>query len=237
METRKRRTTWWAAALSVALLLGPGAAMAANGVREGTQAVLYEVTENMYLFGQDGGLLSPIEILGGVIPVRRTADATLQGWATVGNPLCPAAVLVTNPKAQTCTVTAAGQDDLSTLTGAGGVGGTYAVVIQDDNRADAAEWVVQNGAFTGDMDLSGRPLGTISGWFCPGSTTCARGAGYSFSGTFRLPFAVAKDGKREEPKRGKAAYYLADDRATLIPIQNAETSLGMPTVRLEIRFQ
>jgi len=57
-----------------------------------------------------------------------------------------------------------------------------------------------------------------------------------FCGTFRLPFAVEFDGQRVNPRRGSAAYYMADDGQTVFPAAAEEKSLRMPTVRLELKF-
>jgi len=188
-------------------------------------AVLYEVTENMYLLDAAGNVVGPEGA------VRRKADASLYGWSRVGNPLCPVEVLITNPRTRTCSVTAAGMDDIALNTFTGSVDGTFAVVLQGDNTTDSPEFVIMNGGFQGAMDLSKRPLGKISGTFTP--------AGASepsvFCGTFRLPFSVVR-GDREQPARYLQAYYLADDFTTLIPVQKSELSLGMPTVRLELSF-
>src|SRR5213596_3482155 len=170
-----------AAALGLACVFGLGVlpASAASGDLpdiKSADAVLYEVSENMYLLDA---------------AVRRKADASLYGWARVGNPLCPFDVLVTNPQARTCSVTAAGIDDLALNTFTGGVDGAFAVVLQDDNNADAPEFVIMNGAFKGAMDLSKRPLGKISGTFVATGSTQPT----PFCGTFRLPFSVTK-GKR-----------------------------------------
>jgi len=140
-------------------------------------------------------------------------------------------VLVTNPRTRTCSVTAAGMDDIALNTFTGTVDGTFAVVLQDDNSTDSPEFVIMNGGFKGAMDLSKRPLGKISGTFTPAG---AREPS-AFCGTFRLPFSVVK-GNRELPARNVPGYYLADDFTTLIPIQKSELSLGMPTVRLELSF-
>ena len=94
-------------------------------------AVLYEVTENMYLLDAAGNVVGPEGA------IRRKADASLYGWSRVGNPLCPMEVLVTNPRTQTCSVTAAGMDDIALNT------------------------------FTGTVDGTKRPLGKISGTFTP----------------------------------------------------------------------
>jgi hypothetical protein len=188
-------------------------------------AVLYEVTENMYLLDAAGNVVGPEGA------VRRKADASLYGWSRVGNPLCPMEVLVTNPRTQTCSVTAAGMDDIALNTFTGTVAGTFAVVLQDDNSTDSPEFVIMNGAFKGAMDLSKRPLGKISGTFTPAGASEPS----AFCGTFRLPFSVVK-GYRDLPSRYVQAYYLADDFTTLIPVQKSELSLGMATVRLELSF-
>lgn len=225
----KQITVWSLTALTCAWLATPAAAAPKKNIVvdiPGAEAVLYEVTENMYLIDDQGNVVMPESA------TRRQADASLFGWARVGNLLCPAAILVTNPRAETCSVTADGIDNLSLLTGKGAVTGTYAVVVQDDNSVDAPEYVVMNGAFRGDMDLSIRPLGKVVGTFTPAGAA----QGVKFCGTFRLPFSVGKTGKRELPRRNADAYYLADNGKSLIPVQKAEMSLGMPTVRLELNF-
>jgi hypothetical protein len=225
----KQTMVWSLAALSCAWLAGPAQAHPKKNILvdvPGAEAVLYEVTENMYLIDDNGNVVLPEQA------TRRQADASLYGWARFGNLLCPSELLVTNPRTDTCSVTAAGVDDLSLKTGKGGVSGTFAVVVQDDNAADAAEYVVMNGAFRGEMDLSIRPLGKIAGTFTPAGSEQA----VKFCGTLRLPFAMTVKGKREMPKRNGAAYYLADDFKTLIPVQKAEMSLGQATVRFELNF-
>jgi hypothetical protein len=229
-STWKRITVWSLAALSCVWAAGPAAARERRNIIvdvPDAEAVLYEVTENMYLIDDHGNLVLPQDA------TRRQADASLFGWARVGNLLCPSALLVTNPRAETCSVTADGIDNLSLTTGKGDVTGTFAVVVQDDNAVDAAEYVVMNGAFRGDMDLSIRPLGKVIGTFTPAGGAEA----VKFCGTFRLPFSIGRAGKREMPRRNAAAFYLADNGTSLIPVQKAELSLGMPTVRLELNFE
>ena len=226
----KQVTVWSLTALSCAWLAGPASAGPKKNIVvdvPGAEAVLYEVTENMYLIDDQGNVVAPASA------THRQADASLYGWARVGNLLCPAAILVTNPRAETCSVTADGIDNLSLLTGKGAVTGTYAVVVQDDNAVDAPEYVVMNGAFRGDMDLSMRPLGKVVGTFTPAGAS----QGVTFCGTFRLPFSIGRGGKRELPQRRAQAYYLADDGKSLIPVQESELSLGMATVRLELSFE
>jgi hypothetical protein len=192
----------------------------------GADAVLYEVTEKMYLLDANGNVVSP------ELAVSRKADASLFGWARVGNPLCPSSQLATDLNLVACSVTADGIDNISLSTGKGVVEGTFAVVLQDDNKVDAPEYVVMNGSFGGQMDLSMRPLGKITGTF-----TASGGAEpVPFCGTFRLPFGLTWDGQRENPRRGYLAYYLHDDKTTLIPVLTTEKSIGMPTVRLELKF-
>jgi hypothetical protein len=229
-STWKRITAWSLAVLSCASLATPAAANPKRNIIvdvPGADAVLYEVTENMYLIDDAGNVVLPDNA------TRRQADASLYGWAKVGNLLCPSVLLVTNPRMDTCSVTADGIDNLSLVTGKGAVTGTFAVVFQDDNVVDAPEFVVMNGGFRGDMDLSIRPLGKVVGTFTPAGSAQA----VKFCGTFRLPFSVAQGGKRALPKRNGAAFYLADDGKSLIPVQKAELSLGMATVRLELNFE
>jgi hypothetical protein len=229
-STSKRIMVWSLAALSCTWLAGPASAGPKQNIIvdvPGSEAVLYEVTETMYLIDDHGNVVLPENA------TRRQADASLYGWAKVGNLLCPAAILMTNPRAETCRVTADGIDNLSLVTGQGAVTGTYAVVVQDDNAIDAPEYVVMNGVFSGDMDLSIRPLGKVVGTFTPTGAV----QGVRFCGTFRLPFAINRAGKRELPRRHADAFYLADDGKSLIPVRKAELSLGMATVRLELNFE
>ncbi|SRR6266545_2697125 len=84
-----------------------------------------------------------------------------------------------------------------------------------------------------NMDLSIRPLGKVVGTFTPTGAV----QGVKICGTFRLPFAISRAGKRELPRRHGDAFYLADDGKSLIPVRKAELSLGMATVRLELNFE
>ena len=216
----------WRALVAALIMLAVPVTAAAQS------AVLYEVTENMYFHNAAGAVIPPGLILSGqVTPVTRMADATLQGWAALGSPLCPSELLLTNPYAKTCTVTASGQDLINLASGKGTVSGTYAVVLNLDNLVDAPEYVVQTGTFSGTMDLSIRPRGTITGTFTPTGTTLS----VPFTGKFRLPFRL-EGKKRLEPKPGSAAFYLADDGKTNIPVESWERSLFSPLVRLEIQF-
>jgi hypothetical protein len=192
----------------------------------GADAVLYELTEKMYLVDGAGNPVGPEQA------IFRKADASLAGWARLGSPLCPYDAMTTNRKKTVCSVTAEGLDTISLLTGLGTVEGTFAVVVQDDNAADGPEYVVMNGTFSGQMDLSIRPLGKVSGTFVPNTT----GQAVPFCGTFRLPFSLNYWGQRSTPTWGSAAYYMANDGKSVFPVVLAEKALGMPTVRLELTF-
>jgi hypothetical protein len=210
------------------LMVGPLPALAS-----GPDAVLYEVTEDMYLKDAAGNFVSSV-VPGG----RRSAVAQLSGWAKVGTPLCPSSVLALMPKAKKCTVNATGADNLSLATGKGMLSGSYAVVVQGDNDVDAPEFVIMTGTFSGDADLSlsmsgQAPLGFITNGV---ATIDGRpGAVFKFTGTFRLPFAVDDGGRQHRARRELDAYYM-DDNGHLKKIKDHERSLGVPTVRLDIEF-
>lgn len=219
------------ALLAGLLVAGPLPGAASHAVSP--DGVLYELTENMTL-----------DPLPPDPPLARKALAALQGSARVGTPLCPAEVLITNPRAQTCTVTALGQDDISTATGVGTLAGTWATVVQGDNPVDGPEFVMLTGSFTGTIDLSptlaGVPLGSIAGEMLVDANPFGVPAGpYPFTGTFRLPFSRGKDGKASRAGRGRDAFYLggtAEQPGRPFPVRKDEHSLGVPTVRLEIQF-
>jgi hypothetical protein len=211
----------------LALAFGPAPALA------GPAAVLYEVTEDMYLKDAAGKFVTS-PVLGG----RRMAVARLSGFAQVGTPLCPTWVLYVAPTAKKCTVNASGADDLDLATGKGTLSGTYAVVVQGDNQVDAPEFVVMTGTFKGDANLAPAfanlaPLGYIT-------NGVATVDGYDelifgFSGTFRLPFTLDWTGKHGKVKRNRGAYYLSDS-GTPFRVRQNEKSLGLPTVRIDLKF-
>ena len=227
----KSAVTWSLLALMFLLfmlMVGPLPALAGS-----PDAVLYEVTEDMYLKDASGNFVS-----GVATAARRSAVAQLSGWAKIGTPLCPAYVRLIVPKAKRCTVNATGADDLSLATGTGTLGGTYAVVVQGDNNVDAPEFVILTGTFSGKADLSlslsgQAPLGVITDGV--GTIDGYSEAIFKFTGTFRLPFALDEVGQRRQPRRESNAYYL-NDHGRAVEVKNEERSLGMPTVRLEIDF-
>jgi hypothetical protein len=209
-------------------------AFAPTPAQAGPAAVLYEVTEDMYLKDAAGKFVtSPLP--GG----RRMAVARLSGFAQVGTPLCPSWVLYIAPTVTKCTVNASGADDLDLATGKGTLSGTYAVVVQGDNLVDAPEFVVMTGTFKGDANLSPAfanlaPLGYIT-------NGVATVDGYDelifgFTGTFRLPFTIDWTGKHGKVKRNRAAYYLGE-AGTPFRVRQNEKSLGLPTVRIDLKFE
>lgn len=220
--------------LLLALMVGP-APVLAGGIGQGVGLVLYEVTEDMYLLDKDG---KPTGSLANA--VARAAVAQLTGYAKLGTPLCPWEVLVVAPGAKGCMVNASGGDNLSLLppdAGKGSIGGTFAVVVQGDNKADAPEFVVMTGTFGGSADLSLPFAGKAPIGFIPGGQGVVDQTGqtFTFTGTFRLPFALDKHGNRVKPRQYHPAYYVGDYQTT-VAVEGSERSLGWPTVRLEIKF-
>jgi len=57
-----------------------------------------------------------------------------------------------------------------------------------------------------------------------------------FDATFRLPFVVTKNGKRDKVERGKGAFYLGDD-GSLIRVLHDEMALDFPLLRAEVFFK
>jgi hypothetical protein len=62
------------------------------------------------------------------------------------------------------------------------------------------------------------------------------GATATFESTFRLPFAVAKNGKFAKAERGKPAYYLGDNGRLIRVDRESEYALGFPLLRGEVFF-
>ncbi len=109
---------------------------------------------------------------------------------------------------------------------------------------------VISGTFSGNVDLSLAvlhhvPLGSIAGSFTiTQKADLATGmlvplpqpVVLPFKGTFRMPFKLDARGRFQRSERNNAAFYLADDLRTLIPIRAFEHSTGFPDVRLEVDF-
>src|SRR5262252_969681 len=212
-------------------------ALAGIGYAADTGVTLYEVSERV-TFDPDPGA-------AGVI--LRNATSPLQGFAELGTPLCPSALLISVPRMKSCTVIATGTDSVSTVTGLGPVSGTFDVVINapGNSSVHVPDLPVISGTFQGEVDLSPAvlnhvPLGSITGSF-----TIARTADpisgvltvlpqpevLPFRGTFRMPFSLGTRHGWVRSDRQNPAFYLADNLKTLIVVQPIERSVGFPTVR------
>jgi hypothetical protein len=194
-------------------------------------AVLYETTENLSLRA-----LKKQE--------RRKATSSLLGFARVGSPLCPVAlVLAAEADAQFCTLNATGSDNISLDTGLGTFSGDVELTIQEvvggTITPDSPEVVIAKGRFTGKMNFSPAilfqiPLGSVDGQLSLN--------GFSkrvpFTGVFRLPFLFP-------PVFGDASVYLLNppipipfDTSTWVldKVADNEMAIGYPAVRFEISF-
>lgn len=221
----------------LALVVSPAPALAGGN---GLEMVLYEVVEDAHFFDANGNPTADPNLV-----VRRIATAQLTGWAKLGTPLCPSALLLVYPKAKRCAVNAVGHDDITidlfNGTAVGPVTGQFAVVVQGDNPTDAPEAAVGFGSFEGDGDLSSTlvnvPLGSISNGTGEVSfPLLSYNATFTFTGIFRLPFSMAHDGSKGHAWGDRAAFYLKDNGRPLRVREN-ERSIGWATVRLEIDFQ
>jgi hypothetical protein len=178
----------------------------------------------------------------------RVATAALMGKVSAGTSICPewlaAALSLT-----ACDLTALASDNIDLATGRGSVKGKFSIVVQDTNAVDGSEFVIVEGSLNGTIDLSLAVLGLdgvpFTGDEIPlggiGGTWSARGIsggplegrrmGGTFTGTFRLPFAMPQVGPAymlnpfDFPKWG-----------SFVPVAPEEQSLGVPTVRLELSF-
>ncbi len=198
-----------AAAGTVLTLLVTGTpAVSRANVLPGYDAVLYELTENMRLVG------------GNTV---RQAVAELGGEANVGTAICPPSL-----KESPCILNGTGADNVDLSTGLGPFSGDFTVVVQGDNPVDGAELVVVTGHIAGTIDLSqpvlkNIPLGSVSGtWTANGASGSVHGR---FTGVVRLPFIGP----------GGAPAYLLDDGSTT-PVTADDEALGVPTVRIDIKF-
>lgn len=229
----------WTRVSSVVLVTGMTLLGPALGTSEATHggdgsrpdAVFYELTEEAVLT-PDG---------------FRDATSALEGKAREGSALCPdglqayakrffpktVAVKITSR----CRVVAIGRSVIdvnpdSPGFGSGEISGSFWVVVNSvaTNLTDAAELVVMNGSFTGQIqvtDAAGRIIKILPGSvFTPAMALPGfpRPPKAYFTGTFRLPFTVHH-----------VAVYLSD-RGRLVPVLPDERALGDPTVRLEVDF-
>src|SRR5262245_24763094 len=223
-------------------LLGLSASAQAEDRDEATGATgvtLYEISERV-MFDQVQGV------------IVRNATSPLQGFAALGTPLCPTALLISVPRIKSCTVIAVGTDSVSTQTGTGPVSGTFDVVINapGNSSVHVPDLPVISGTFTGTVDLSLAVVNRLPLGFIAGTFTAVRVADPAtgmlmdlpqpvvlpFRGTFRMPFKLGAHGRFERSERDQAAFYLADDLRTRLPVGAFERSTGFPDVRLEVTF-
>ena len=216
--------------LLLALIVGPAPTLAG-----GPDAVLYEVAEDMLLLKADAQ--TPTGDLSEA--AYRYADAALIGWAELGTPLCPSELLLVYSKAKRCALNANGHDLISLVNGTGPVWGEFTVVVNADNPADGPEAVVGVGSFAGTGSLAaalqGTPLGSLQAQGGVSFPSFGLTQAFSFTGTFRLPFGMAKDGGKHRPGADRKAFYLTDNGQPT-RVRDNERSIGWPTVRLEITF-
>ncbi len=225
-----RTVSRWLLWISVALLASPGLAAAQN-------AVLYEVTETMKITGGGSG--------------RRDASAALMGTVNAGTSLCPAA-LAKYLGVEKCSIVADGVSSIDLSTGKGPLGGKFAVVVQDNNSVDAAEFAIAKGKIKGRIDLSpavlyNHPLGTLQGTWTAKGEQHGPLAGLRIQGTvwgvFRLPFVLGipdgclSDGNPDDCWHvTDPLYWFGPGPADVASVRYGELSLGVPTVRLELTF-
>jgi hypothetical protein len=204
-----------------------------------TGVTLYEVSERVTFDEVQGVIL-------------RNATSPLQGFAALGTPLCPSALLISVPQMRSCTLIATGTDSVSTLTGTGPVSGTFDVVVNapGNSSVHVPDLAVISGTFRGTVDLSLAvlhhvPLGSITGSFTITRTAdpatgmlenLSQPVVLPFTGTFRMPFKLGAQGRFERSERNHAAFYLSDDLRTIMPVKAFEHSTGFPDVRLEVSF-
>ena len=205
-----------------------------------SDVTLYEISERVTFV--------PESLDGSVIV--RNARSPLLGVANLGTPLCPSELLIAVPRLRKCTVSATGTSDLSMVTGIGPVYGRFYVLINapGNSKVHVPNLPVITGTFDGIVDLSlavhsGVPLGSIAGNFTITRMADASGTlmpvtpvPLPFTGTFRLPFGIDALGLVGESDDEDDAFYLADDRTTLIRVRDRERAVGFPPVRLEVRF-
>ena len=210
----------------------------AHEVLRVADAALYELSEDAVLSTDEEG---KFPVFDPAAAAFRVATSSLQGIAKLGTILCPASMFVTNPKADSCTVTATGLSRASLFTGLGSIRGAVEIVIQLDNPVDSPELPVVKGTFAGTINFipafSGTPLGSARGSLTvtvsPLDPSLV-GVTVPFTGVFRQPFVISEEGQQKKPRRGADAFYLVDGKP--VPVRHDERAAGWPTVRFEITF-
>jgi hypothetical protein len=186
----------------------------------GSDATLYEATENMKVIGKRSS-----------VSRLRKATSELMGVVQRGSPLCP----LEAPGTGHCTVNATGHDTIDLTTGLGSLHGTLTVVAQDSNLVDSPEVVVMKGKFRGTIDFTPIIVGvppTLER--LPFGTAEARlvvdGVGrIPFTGIFRQPVDLGF-GPVYYTGNGFPPATLAD----FTPVKANEFALSFAAVRFEI---
>ena len=214
--------------VGLALLLLPSSGYAGFPTPPtGAEAWLYETAERV-----------TFDVKRGV--TFREAVSPLMGFALVGTPLCPSAMLANVPGLAHCTVSGVGKSTLDARTGHGPTTGTFDVVVDipSSPSVHVPNFPVISGTFRGDIRaLPGLPLLSLTGRFRIRTVDAKNfpeleswvGASVSFAGTFRIPV-----GPNETSGLCPSACFVVDDG--LVPLQDAERSIGFALVRLEIQF-
>jgi hypothetical protein len=209
------------------LLLPPSSYAGFPTPPSGAQAWLYETAERV-TFDRERGV------------IFRKAVSPLMGFALVGMPLCPFATLADVPGLMHCTVIGVGKSTLDTQTGRGLTSGTFDVVIDipSNPSVHVPDLPVISGTFQGAITpVSGLPLLSLAGRFWIRTVDVRNfpeleslvGESVSFTGIFRIPV-----GPDETSGLCPAACYVID--GGLVPVEDAERSIGFALVRLEIQF-
>jgi len=184
------------------MMLVAMAAVAAPGMAAAADVTLYDLTENMKVTRGNA---------------RRIGTSQLMGYAAVGTPLCPKAVVdVLNPEATQCSVNATGSDTIGTRTRLGAFNGRFTVTVEGDGPFDGPELVVMSGSFRGQRDFSpalvkGLPFGTVAGTMTVDSDDDEhdnyRYRSFPFTGVVRLPLTA--NGTTPSSRAGKIPRRLA----------------------------
>ena len=214
--------------VGLALLLLPTTSYAGFPIPpSGAQAWLYETAERVTFDIEKRVIL-------------RKAVSPLTGFSLVGTPLCPSAMLANVPGLAHCTVIGVGESTINAGTGKGPTSGTFDVVIDipSNPSVHVPDLPVISGTFHGDIkSVPGVPLLSLVGRFRIRTVDAQNfpelesliGETVSFTGIFRVPV-----GPDETSGLCPGACYVID--GGLVPVQDAEFSIGFALVRLEIQF-
>ena len=263
MTATRIRLTYVTALAMLSLLLGGATALEARSdPADEADAVLYETVETMFLLDADGNVLS---LQDAAKAVFRKGISALGGTAKANTPFCPPEVVVHFGVNSCTVVafgfTLINVNMADPSFGTGTVQADLSVNLNFDNAIDSAETAVLTGRIDGAVFL--QPFGTgglppslgknkkalgpavplirlVNGTFSIQVGVDDKGTPIyhkvaDFEATFRLPFAVDRNGRPDQPTRAQTAFYL-DDAGGLIRVQRDEFALDFPMVRAEVKF-